>query len=90
MRAFARRYGATLVLAVLWLAFVAGHFVAGWHAYVEEQTAHYREPAFADYLIQWGRDTLENIQSEVFQIILAAWTFKHFLWKGSPESKEEE
>jgi predicted acyltransferase len=30
----------------------------------------------------------ENIQSEIFQVWLAALVFKHLRWPGSPESKE--
>lgn len=37
---------------------------------------------------EWARDTVENLQSEVWQIALAAWVFAHFYWRGSPESKD--
>jgi hypothetical protein len=36
----------------------------------------------------WLNTTAENLQSEMWQVAAAAWAFKHFRWKGSPESKE--
>jgi hypothetical protein len=68
-------YGAVLVLLWLWLTFWIFQFL--FQVGIEGESMH----AFM-------ASSFENLQSEMFQILVAAWVFKHFLWKGSPESKE--
>ncbi len=70
-----RSYGAAVVLTALWLSF----WVLQWVFQVrfEGETAN-----------QFLASSFENLQSEMFQIIVAAWVFKHLLWTGAPESKD--
>lgn len=74
--------GAAVVLIALWLALLGLH---GWLEYVVD--AHFSH-AHQHWGWEWARAAVENLQSEVWQVALAAWVFKHFLWQGSPESKE--
>jgi hypothetical protein len=69
-RPHSRWYGALYVYLVLWLVFWVGHYALGWVAYAQEQAAHSRPAQWGGYLAQWGRDTLENNQSEMLQLLL--------------------
>lgn len=84
------RYSVAYVLLALFLAFWGGQFITEWWVYVEEAKTHGETADFwgRDFWTQFGQSTLENWQSEVLQVMIAAWVFKHFFWKGSPESKE--
>jgi hypothetical protein len=62
-----RKYGYTLVTAAFFLVALAGHWILGWYAYVDEQVQHNAPVQFGSYLIEVGRDTLENWQSEFLQ-----------------------
>ena len=42
----------------------------------------------SSYLIEMGRDTLENWQSEFLQLIWQVGGLAMLLWVGSPQSKE--
>ena len=83
-----RNYGFAWVTAGFFLVSLLGHFVLGWFAYVAEQQAH-REPAeLAGYLLVFGRDTLENWQSEFLQLVWQVAGLALLLHVGSPQSKE--
>jgi hypothetical protein len=69
-RPHARWYGALYIYLVLWLAFWLAHFLLGWAAFVEEQAQHGQAAQWLPYLTQWGRDTAENNQSEMLQLLL--------------------
>ncbi len=73
--------GAAIVLIGLWLALLGLH---GWLEFVTRLYSQDQVP----WGIEWARAAVENLQSEVWQVALAAWVFKHFLWRGSPESKD--
>jgi hypothetical protein len=75
----------TLILFVLSLA---GHWILAWQAYVSDQQMHHEAIHFADYLVEVGRDTLENWQSEFLQLIWQVAGLSYLLYVGSPQSKE--
>jgi hypothetical protein len=76
-----RRYSAAIVLLGLWVLLLAAH---GMLEYTVSTEPHATPP----WALEWARAAVENLQSEVWQVALAAWVFKHFFWKGSPESKD--
>jgi hypothetical protein len=51
---------------------------------------HGKEPRLADYLLEVGRDTLENWQSEFLQLIWQVAGLAMLLNVGSPQSREED
>lgn len=57
-------------------------------AYVQEQQAHHLTPDVQGFLIEIGRDTLENWQSEFLQLIWQVAGLAFLLHVGSPQSKE--
>ena len=81
-------YGFAWVTALLFMFTLAGHWVFGWYAYVEEQAAHNQPVEMSSYAIEMTRDTLENWQSEFLQLIWQVAGLAFLLYIGSPQSKE--
>jgi hypothetical protein len=55
---------------------------------VREQSEHNQPIELRHYLVEVGRDTLENWQSEFLQLIWQVVGLTYFLYAGSPRSKE--
>jgi diketogulonate reductase-like aldo/keto reductase len=87
------KYRATLFMAALAVIAMVVHFWTGWNAFVEESSTHGETAVWSAYLIQWARDTFENLQSEFWQLamqftILAG--LFHFIGVAQYEEDEEE
>lgn len=76
-----RAYSAAIILIGLWLALL------GMDALTTYVASTYPEHDIP-WTIEWLEGVFENLQSEAWQVAVAAWVFKHFFWKGSPESKD--
>jgi hypothetical protein len=85
-----KRYGYAWITAGFFLLSLAGHWIFGWFAYVDEQRAHDRPVEVSGYTIEMGRDTLENWQSEFLQLLWQVGGLAILLFIGSPQSKEED
>jgi hypothetical protein len=85
-----KRYGYAWVTAAFFLLSLAGHWIFGWFAYVDEQRAHTQPVEVSGYLTEMGRDTLENWQSEFLQLLWQVGGLAILLYVGSPQSKEED
>lgn len=85
-----KRYGFAWITGGLFVFTLVGHWLFGWFAYVDEQHAHGLAVDVGGYLIQMGRDTLENWQSEFLQLVWQVVGLTYFLYIGSPQSKEED
>lgn len=83
-----RRYGYIWITLGLFLVSLCGHWLLGWWAFVDDQSAHGQQPRLSAYLLTAGRDTLENWQSEFLQLIWQVAGLTLFLCVGSPQSKE--
>jgi hypothetical protein len=83
-----KRYGFAWVTLGFFLISLAGHWVFGWFAYVNEQQAHQQPVQVSDYIVQMTRDTLENWQSEFLQLLWQVAGLALLLYVGSPQSKE--
>ncbi len=79
----ARQYSAAIILVTVALVFNVLHIHGEW---LVEQYPHTQVQWYAEAY----RAVFENMQSEVWQIFIAAYVFKHYFWKGTPESKEVE
>lgn len=82
------RYGYAWITAGLFLFSLVGHWIFGWFAYIDEQSAHSQPVAVSEYIVQMGRDTLENWQSEFLQLLWQVGGLALFLFVGSPQSRE--
>ena len=85
-----KRYSYLWVTLVLFLGSLAGHWTCAWFAFVHEQQAHGETAIVGDYLVEAGRDTLENWQSEFLQLIWQVAGLSFLLYVGSPQSKESD
>nr|MBA4771287.1 hypothetical protein [Sphingobium sp.] len=64
--------------------------IFGWYAFVDEAREHGQVPEVSNYLVEMGRDTFENWQSEFLQLIWQVVGLAYFLYVGSPASKEND
>jgi hypothetical protein len=67
---------------------LVGHWLFGWFAYVDEQTALGQPIEAGGYIVELTRDTLENWQSEFLQLLWQVGGLAFLLFLGSPQSKE--
>jgi hypothetical protein len=83
-----RAYAFAWITFGLFLFSLAGHWLFGWFAYVDEQTAHGQPIEMSGYIVLMLRDTLENWQSEFLQLLWQVGGLAFFLYLGSPQSRE--
>lgn len=83
-----RSRSAVIVLGALWLFWLAVQFVTGVTESRHEALEHGQQFAWSEFLPDFLNKVSENNASEMFQVIVAAWVFKHFLYTGSPESRD--
>ncbi len=83
-----KRYGYLWVTGVIFVLTFGGHWLLAWQAYVDEQEAHGQTPEARGYLLEVGRDTLENWQSEFLQLMWQVAGLAFLFHVGSPQSKE--
>lgn len=86
----AKKYAYAWITIAFFLVSIAGHWVFGWYAYVNEATGQGQLPQVGDYLVEMGRDTFENWQSEFLQLLWQVVGLAYFLYVGSPASKEND
>ena len=82
------KYGYAWVTLAFFLISIIGHWLFGWFSYTSEQLAHNQPIQFSEFVIQMGRDTLENWQSEFLQLLWQVGGLAILLHLGSPQSKE--
>lgn len=83
-----RAYGYAWITTAFFLLSLAGHWIFGWYAYANAQEEHRAPVRMSEYLVEMGRDTLENWQSEFLQLIWQVGGLAVLLYVGSPQSKE--
>ncbi len=83
---------ATMMMGVAILCLVM-HFYFGWQAAIDEAATHNESATMNEFVVQWLRDTFENLQSEFWQLAvqfaLLAGLFE-FLRVHAYEEDEEE
>lgn len=85
-----KRYAYGWITAAFFLISIVGHWLFGWYAYVDEAQSHHQSPEISAYLLEMGRDTFENWQSEFLQLLWQVLGLAYFLYVGSPSSKEND
>jgi hypothetical protein len=85
-----KKYAYGWITAAFFIVSILGHWVFGWYAFVDEAHEHHQSPEVTSYLIEMGRDTLENWQSEFLQLLWQVLGLAYFLYVGSPSSKEND
>lgn len=82
------KYGYFWITLALFVFSLAGHWIFGWYAFVDEQVEHRQTPEFGQFFVQAVRDTLENWQSEFLQLIWQVTGLALLYHIGSPQSKD--
>jgi hypothetical protein len=85
-----KRYAYAWLTAGFFLVSIILHWVFGWYAFADEQQAHGEAAQIGPYLMEMGRDTFENWQSEFLQLLWQVVGLAYFLYVGSPASKEND
>jgi hypothetical protein len=85
-----KRYAYGWLTLLFFLVSIGGHWWFGWYAFVDNAAEHGQAPQFNEYLVEMGRDTFENWQSEFLQLIWQVVGLAYFLYVGSPASKEND
>lgn len=83
-----KRYSYLWLTLGLFAFSLAGHWLFGWFAYVQEQQAHAQPVEVSGFTVEMLRDTFENWQSEFLQLMWQVGGLALFLYIGSPQSKE--
>ena len=68
-----KRYAYAWLTAGFFLVSIGLHWLFGWYAFVDEQKAHGQSVQVAAYLMEMGRDTFENWQSEFLRSYGRSW-----------------
>jgi hypothetical protein len=77
-------------MLVLFTSSISIHWITAWYAFEEEQKSHNQPIEFNTYLIEVTRQTFENIQSEMLQLMLQIVLIAYLWFVGSPSSHSEE
>lgn len=85
-----KRYSFLWVTMILFLGSLAGHWLFGWLAFVDEQAAHHQSANLAPYLNLMARDTFENWQSEFLQLAWQVAGLALLYYAGSPQSRGDD
>lgn len=63
-----KKYGAVIFMTLVAIVFLVLHFITGRQAFVDEAASQGQDAAWSEYWIVWARDTVENLQSEFWQL----------------------
>ena len=85
-----KKYAYAWITLVFFAGSFALHWLFGWYAFADEAREHGQLPEVNSYLVEMGRDTFENWQSEFLQLLWQVVGLAYFLYVGSPTSKEND
>ncbi len=76
-----RRHGAIYIFLVLWLLLSVGHFAFELVYTQQDAQEHDVSWAWSEFLVEWTKDYLENLQSEAWQVMMSAWLIERLAAK---------
>ena len=85
-----KRYAYLWITLTFFLVSIGLHWLFGWYALSTKRPSTASSPKPSAYLMEMGRDTFENWQSEFLQLIWQVVGLAYFLYVGSPSSKEND
>ena len=87
------KHRATNMAALIAYVFLTLHFIAGWESVVDDAAMRGTLATLSSYIIEWARDTFENLQSEFWQLAvqfaLLAGAFEFIKVRAYDEDVEE-
>ena len=88
-----KKYRATILMAAVAIVCLILHLWFGWEAAVEEAATHGTSATWSAYLVEWARDTFENLQPEFWQLAvqfaLLAGLFEFIAVRAYEKDEEE-
>ena len=88
-----QKYRASMMMVLFAVACLVIHFYSGWQAAIDESAQHQQAAVFSEYIVEWTRDTFENLQSEFWQLAvqfaLLAGFFEFLSVKAYDEDQEQ-
>lgn len=84
------KYAYAWITLAFFLVSLLLHWYFGWESFRDEAREHGTQPELSAYLVEMGRDTFENWQSEFLQLLWQVVGLAYFLYLGSPSSKEND
>ena len=85
-----KRYAYAWITLAFFAVSFGLHWLFGWFAYVDETAQNGQTAQLTPWLVEMGRDTFENWQSEFLQLLWQVVGLAYFLYVGSPSSKEND
>lgn len=85
-----KKYAYAWITLAFFTVSIVLHWGFGWLAFVDEAREHGQAAELSPYLVEMGRDTFENWQSEFLQLLWQVVGLAYFLYIGSPSSKEND
>jgi hypothetical protein len=85
-----KNFGLSLAFCILFLLSWAGHGVAQWQEFTDEQRTHNEPVEVGDFVASFSKATLENWQSEFLQLFSFVVLSALLIHKGSAESKDSD
>lgn len=85
-----KKYAYAWITLAFFTISIVLHWGFGWLAFVDEAKAHGQAAELTPWLVEMGRDTFENWQSEFLQLLWQVVGLAYFLYVGSPSSKEND
>ena len=87
-RSLWREFGLGLALMIMFFTTWAGHGIAEWQNYTDQQSEHGQPVEVGDFVSEFAQSTLENWQSEFLQLFSFVVLAALYIHKGSGESKD--
>src|SRR5690606_40739315 len=75
-----KKYAYAWITLAFFTVSITLHWIFGWFAFVDEQSAHGQAAELSPYLLEMGRDTFENWQSEFLQLLWQVVGLAYFLY----------
>jgi hypothetical protein len=85
-----KKYAYAWITLAFFTVSIVLHWGFGWLAFVDEAKEHGQVAELTPWLVEMGRDTFENWQSEFLQLLWQVVGLAYFLYVGSPSSKEND
>jgi hypothetical protein len=85
-----KKYAYAWITLAFFTVSIVLHWGFGWLAFVNEAKDHGQVAELSPWLVEMGRDTFENWQSEFLQLLWQVVGLAYFLYVGSPSSKEND
>jgi hypothetical protein len=82
------KYSFLWVTLILFIGSLTAHWIFAWYSYLDETREHNQPIVMNEYINMTVRDTMENWQSEMLQIMIQVGGLSVLYYVGSSQSRE--